>query len=281
MSKHTKIWLIIAVLLIVTGGILLSATLVGAHRSSSNEFEEKVYTIDTEFENILVDAETAAVSIHLSTDTLCHITCYEDINAPIFVKAENNTLTVQEVDETAWYAHIGIRLTHPRIEISVPRKALNSLDIRTSTGDIVLNNHTMNSLALSATTGDIRLNDVICQGNAQIQLSTGSVNLSNVVCQEFTTEGSTGDVRLSNTVILGLLSIRRSTGSIHLEKSDGGEIFIKTSTGDITCSLLTDKVYTARTNTGHINVPKTTGSGKCEVTTNTGDIKITVHSQTH
>ena len=72
----------------------------------------------------------------------------------------------------------------------------------------------------------------------------------------------------------GKFSLERSTGDIHFTKCDAAEISVETSTGDVTGSLLSDKVYMTQTSTGRIDVPKTTTGGKCEISTDTGNIKI-------
>ncbi len=55
-----------------------------------------------------------------------------------------------------------------------------------------------------------------------------------------------------------------------------GEIFVETDTGDVTGSLLTDKVFITQTDTGSIDVSKIADGGKCEISTDTGDIRITM-----
>ena len=43
--------------------------------------------------------------------------------------------------------------------------------------------------------------------------------------------------------------------------------------------LFSDKIFFASTDTGSVNVPKTTTGGRCEITTDTGDIDIVVESK--
>ena len=69
-------------------------------------------------------------------------------------------------------------------------------------------------------------------------------------------------------------TIERSTGNVKFDRSDAAEIFVKTNTGNVTGSLLTDKVFTTQTDTGDVSVPKTVTGGRCEIKTDTGDIKI-------
>ena len=54
------------------------------------------------------------------------------------------------------------------------------------------------------------------------------------------------------------------------------EVFITTDTGNVDGSFLTDKVVLTQTDTGDVDVPKLTSGGRCEITTDTGDISISI-----
>ena len=70
--------------------------------------------------------------------------------------------------------------------------------------------------------------------------------------------------------------IYNNTGAVTLKKCDAKDVYITTKTGSVTGSFLTDKVIFAKSNTGKIEIPQLTSGGKCEITTDTGDIKITI-----
>ena len=70
--------------------------------------------------------------------------------------------------------------------------------------------------------------------------------------------------------------MERSTGDVRMEGCDAAEIFILTDTGDVAGSLLSDKVFVVETDTGDVDVPRSAAGGRCEITTDTGDIRITV-----
>ena len=53
--------------------------------------------------------------------------------------------------------------------------------------------------------------------------------------------------------------------NLKFDGSDAAEIFVKTTTGNVTFSLLIDKVFITKTDTGNINVPKIADGGKCEI----------------
>ena len=70
--------------------------------------------------------------------------------------------------------------------------------------------------------------------------------------------------------------MERSTGDVRFDRCDAASLEIKTGTGDVTGSLCSEKVFIARSDTGHISVPETVNGGKCSITTDTGDIIITL-----
>lgn len=115
-----------------------------------------------------------------------------------------------------------------------------------------------------------------CEGDANIHTSTGNINLQGVVCDNLTLEADTGDVSLNSVIATDKLSVQTSTGDVRLEGSDAAEIFVETNTGNVKGSLLTEKIFIVQTDTGRINVPKTVTGGKCEITTDTGNILITI-----
>ena len=87
---------------------------------------------------------------------------------------------------------------------------------------------------------------------------------------------SSGDISLKNVISTEKISVERSTGDVTLDRSDAAELFIMTSTGDVEGSLLTNKVFITKTDTGRIDVPNSIIGGRCEITTDTGDIKISI-----
>ena len=281
---------------------------------STNKYETKNYEINEDFSSISVNSDNADIRFITCEDNICYVSCYQQKNTPYLVEVKDETLVIEVVDERKWYEYIEINFGAPKITVSLPNTLyaelfikestgdieipntlkFNSADIslstgdinffadaehikiKTSTGDISLENVTAKDLELSASTGDISVSNVNCEGNVNIGVSTGKTKLTNINCKNLTSTASTGNILLNNVIALEKLSVKRSTGNVKIDGCDGGEIFIQTDTGGVTGSLLTEKVFITNTDTGSINVPKTVRGGKCEITTDTGDIKISI-----
>ena len=181
------------------------------------------------------------------------------------------------VNSKKWYNYIGFNIDSPQITVYLPEAEYSSLVIEESTGDIdVSNGLKFKSIDISLSTGEVTVSNITCDGDITIDVSTGKTYLTDIVCKNLTSTGSTGDISLKNVISTEKIYIDRSTGDVTLEGSDAAEIFIKTSTGDVEGSLLTNKTFIAETNTGRCNVPNSITGGKCEITTNTGNIKISL-----
>ena len=119
--------------------------------------------------------------------------------------------------------------------------------------------------------------DVRCEGDITVGVSTGKTYLTNVTCKNLMSSGDTGDISLNSVIAKEKFSIDRSTGDVKFEGSDAAEIFVVTDTGDVEGSLLSEKVFVVNTDTGEKEVPDTVTGGICEITTDTGDVKITIN----
>ena len=181
-------------------------------------------------------------------------------------------------------------------DLSFEASVSGQLKARFTTGDVSVKNVTAQSIELSTSTGDVTVVDVTCQGNVGIRVTTGRVSVSKLTCENLISDGDTGDftlenvtaqknvsverstgeVKLINTVAAEKLSVETDTGDVKLESSDAANIEIETDTGSVKGTLLTDKIFFVETDTGSVNVPKTDKGGRCEITTDTGDVKISI-----
>ncbi len=87
---------------------------------------------------------------------------------------------------------------------------------------------------------------------------------------------STCEYSLKHVITADRFSIERSTGDVKFEGCDAAELYVKATTGSVSGTLLTDKVFLTDTKTGSVDVPGTVTGGRCEIRTNTGDIKVKI-----
>ena len=282
---------------------------------STVKYETNIYEISEDFSNISLKTEATDILFAAADDGICRVVCYETENVKHSVAAEDDTLTVNADDRRAWYEYICITIEAPKITVYLPKAEYTSLFIKESTGDIDIpedfkfrdidvslstgdvtncasaledikikastgairvENISANTLDLSVSTGNVTVSDVTCKGDVKIGVSTGKTNITDIKCKSIISSGSTGNISLKNAIATDKFTIERSTGNVKFDGCDAAEIFVKTNTGSVRGSLLTDKVFITQTDIGSVDVPKTATGGRCEIITDTGDIKITI-----
>ena len=280
MRTRTKVWLIIAASLVLIGGILFSGVMSTLSwdfsKLSTTKYETNSYEVSDAFNGISIDTDTADIVFAFSDDGKCTVECYEEEKSKHSVAVEEDTLIIKVIDKKSWYDNIGINFSSPKITVYLPKTNYTSLFIKESTGSINIKNISTGTLEISVSTGNISVSDAICEGDININVSTGKTNLNNVKCKNLTSNGDTGDIFLNHIIATKKFSIERDTGDVKFNSSDANEIFVETHTGDVTGNLLTDKVFIAHTDTGEIDIPKTVSGGRCEIQTDTGDIKLEI-----
>ncbi len=319
MKKTTKIWLVAATVLVLTGCSVFGGVMTVLEWDFTNlstvKYETNNYIIVEDYRNISILSDTADVEFVPSYNNESTVICHEEKNAGHSVEVKDGTLEIKFTDTRKWYEHIGIAFGTTKIKVSIPcgeygnlltksstgdivipkgfvfesidvaqntgdvinnSSAAGAVKIKTTTGNIFVENISAQELDLAVSTGHIAACDIACDGNVIIDVSTGNTMLSNIKCKNLTSGGSTGDMVLNGVIVSQKMSIKRSTGDVKFEGCDASEILVKTDTGDVTGTLLSEKVFITGTDTGSIDVPKTTAGGKCEINTDTGDVKLQI-----
>lgn len=282
MSKRRITACVVGAVLTVLGIALFAGALAMGGwdiNSLSNEvYETNTYAVEAEaFSSIRIDADTADVVFVLSENGECKVVCEERDDMKHSVSAENGTLAVKHVDSRKWYDHIALfSLGMEKITVYLPKTEYESLYITNDTGDIdVPSAFEFESIDIALSTGDVRLSSSV-SGDIRIKISTGRISIKDVTCGNLYLVGSTGDVRLENVIAAGVFDIERSTGDVSFESCDAASVKIETDTGDVRGTFLTDKIIHADSDTGRVNVPRSTSGGLCEIETDTGNIIIEI-----
>lgn len=288
-------------------------TAVGWDFSILNTYEvvNNTYDVDEPFTNISIDTDTVDIRFAKSSDGKCRVATRDTSNHIYSVAVEDGTLHIR-VDFKGLF-EIGIGVYDSFVTVYLPEDAYGALTIKedtgdieipgnfsfesmdieldtgdvvshadvtgtcrieATTGDIKVENASVGALALRTTSGDIAVSDVVCAGNFSANVRTGDTFLTNLICTDLTSTGTTGELKLTNVITSGKIDIMRDTGDVTFEGADAASIKVETSTGDVTGTLLSDKIFRYKTSTGRVELPPTTTGGICEITTDTGDIKI-------
>lgn len=279
------------------------------------KYETNTHELGADFTNISFMTDTADILFVPSADGKCRVVCHEPEKERHTVSVNGDTLYVGIHDEREWYEYIGLSFDLSKIAVYLPSGEYGSLYIKESTGDVEIpEDFSFGEIDISASTGDVKCfasasgnvkiklstgdifadgisaagldmsvstgrvtaSHINCGGDVKLHVSTGKSKLSSISCRNLISDGDTGSITLANVVASGKFYIERSTGDVKFDGCDAAEIFVETDTGNVTGSLLSEKIFIAETDTGHVDVPRTVTGGKCEIETDTGDIKLNI-----
>lgn len=294
-------------LLIFVGGLFAGGSL------PPMKYEATRFSVSEPFTDIRIDTHEMNIELILSDDGTCSVDSAVTEKMYPSISVQDGTLTVTTVDERTWVDRLMAHADQP-LQIRLPERAYRTLivdshtgdvrvpgefsfdslritcstgdvtcgasmsgaaEIAASTGDLTLEGVRADTLTLAVSTGHITVKNTTVAGDCSIRVSTGRTELTDLTCASLTTEGNTGDLTMKNVIAAETISIKRSTGDVRLEQCDAKSLTIETDTGDVTGSLRSAKVFQVKTDTGRVDVPKTTTGGVCKITTDTGDIRIT------
>ena len=269
--------------------------LVGLGRSIYFKLTEEVkdYVVSERYRNINIDAEIDDINIYLSNNAETKISYVESKKFPLETKVIENELFIKRVDNRKFYDNI-FNFSSLKLDIYVSESYIDLLNIKSSTGDVIihegiiinnanieistgdikLKSNIKNNVNIKTSTGSVNINDSKEIGDLKVETSTGDINITNVKCNSLDINIATGKTRLTNTIVTNDFNMKGSTGDLLLDGFDANNIYVELSTGDVKGTILTSKIFLAKSDTGDVHVPKTLEGGKCIITVSTGDIEI-------
>ena len=297
MSKSVKVWLVIGVILTVTGLAMFLVALSGAHFDFSllgmDKYVTNTYEITDPFDNLSIETDTADITVLLSQDGSCKVECYEEQMAKHAVAVNEETLSIRVENEKTWYDYIGFCFETPQITLHLPEEkyvalfieastsnieipkelSFDSVDVSTDTGDVAISASTTGVTKITAGTGDINVEGVSA-GALELSVSTGMITAKDVACNgNFTIRVSTGRMNLTAVTCKNLVSTG-DTGDTMLDRVIVEEkLSIERNTGDVRFENSDAAEMYVKTDTGDVSGSLLTA--KMFITsTDTGSVRV-------
>ncbi len=279
----------------------------------SGKKETNVYEFEEAVSSISIETDTADIEFLPADDEKIKVVAKENENLKHTVTLTDGVLLVKLVDTRAWYEHIaffnsskitvylptrvapslkivestgdvkiGEGMTFANLDITTSTgdvkilSAAENVTVKCSTGDVYIKNATLSSLNVALTTGDLTLASVNALGDISHTSSTGDFDITDTVAKNLISSASTGNITMKNLFVEAKIDIKRSTGDVEFVSCDSSELSIKTSTGDVSGSFLSNKIIFVETDTGEVDVPRSTVGGICDIETSTGDVTLSV-----
>ena len=277
MKKSTKIWLITASILFVTGACIFMGVLFKVNfdfkKLDTGKYSSKVYNFSNEINDIDIDSKTTDVEILLSEDEGAKVVCFQEEKMTYNVSVVDKKLVITQNDIRKWYDHIKFFSFHtPKIKVYLPRQNYKAFALKVTTGDVkVTEGLAFDDIQIISTTGDIKC-DASVLNSLIVKTTTGDAAIANAGGKNIDVKVTTGDVKLKN-IKTENIKLSATTGDTKLENIFCYNISATADTGDTKLSrvMANKKLYIKRT-TGDVKL-EASDSGEIEIITDTGDVK--------
>lgn len=283
MKKGTVIWLVIAAVLILAGGILFSLVLSeyswDFSKLEQSEFVTETVPVTGTFRNIKIKADRDNIAILPSEDGHCSVTFHEAEKVLRSASVENGTLRIETEDTRSWYEKLlSFSSKKAKITLYLPGKEYGSLAVEASTGDIgIPENYTFEEISAAASTGDIFCGADV-RGALTLSVSTGDIELRNVSAGDITLSLTTGHAKLSGGSCASL-SVAQSTGRLSIDAFTCRDLSAAASTGDVRLeNVSAEKDITIGRTTGDIDLLRC-DANNLSLKTTTGNITASLRTE--
>lgn len=275
MKKGTIIALIVAVALILVGGIILVLGLSFAKNPASDPVTalvERKHSIPETFENIVIDTEDCNVDIVVFDGAADPYVVVKEREATSHsVEVKDGTLKIKMNDDRRWMDFVGINWESMEMTVYLPQKEFASVRVATATGHIqVPEVFAAKELALRSDTGR-----VTCSAQVTTDFScftaTGSITVKGTSPGKMHLDSNTGKITLSD--ITGKeIATDNDTGKTEAENVTCEVLACESDTGDVTLrNVLADRLLQIRMDTGDVRI-EDCDAGRVDIETDTGDV---------
>ena len=239
-------------------------------------------TVDSAFVflDIDIEADTGDISLYASAKNACTLETdtgditVKDITAASF-SAERSTGNLS-IDGLTVGGSAAFEGTTGRTDLQNIAVG-GGMTITTDTGNVTATMLKAESLSINGDTSKITVTNAQITSAVDVETDTGDVTLAQVTAASLSAKISTGDTLLTDCILKESIRINSTTGDVTFGSSDAPSITVFTDTGRVSGSLLTGKMFNASSDTGKITVPEDSAEGgRCDITTDTGNINITI-----
>ncbi len=202
--------------------LILSSFALAGCSNSSEPFEEKSYTPDTQVNEINLDVRDREIEVTLSEDEQVHVQYSENSKEYYDIAVSGNVLTMTSANSKEWTDYVGGKASAEdrKIVLQIPDALLENLTLSTTNEDIILSALAVTgSISLSANNGNITFTNLDVGNALYLTVKNGDIS--------GTTIGSYDDYAIHSKVKKGKSNLP--------DNKDGGEktLNVSCNNGDV------------------------------------------------
>lgn len=160
--------------------LVLGCFVLAGCSNSSEPFEEKSYTSDTQINEINLDVQDREIEVSLSEDEQIHMKYYENSKEYYDISvSDENVLTMASASNKDWTDYIGGKPSdeNRKIFLQIPDALLENLTLSTTNEDITLSAlAVMGSINISSNGGNISFGNLDVGSGLTLNVKNGDIS---------------------------------------------------------------------------------------------------------
>ena len=206
--------------------LMLGSFVLSGCSNSSEPFEEKSYTSDTQIHEIHLDVQDREIEVSLSEDEQVHIQYYENSKEYYDLSvSDENVLTMVSASDKAWTDYIGGKPSAEdrKISLQIPDALLENLTLTTTNENITLPALAVTgSINISSNGGNITFGNLDVGSALTLNVKNGDISGTIVGSYEdfsIQSEIKKGESNLPDNKDSGekALNVSSNNGNVHIE----------------------------------------------------------------
>lgn len=152
---------------------------------------------------------------------------------------------------------------------------IDSLNIKISSGKLVINNLNLQDLNINVSSGSLILKDLNVLNDLTFKVSSGKTTLTNITALNL--KGTSGSGNITGTNLeANLIDIKASSGSVKLNNIKGDQLNLKVSSGRVTIneSLIKKSIINSSSGNVYITEKRVKGELTFKITAKSGTIYL-------
>lgn len=166
-----------------------------------------------------------------------------------------------------------VNITGASDDILVRDFSLESLNARSSSGNLDAENIRAGEIALDLSSGDLRGDGLMADEGLKVESSSGKLDLGDLAGRDIRVEASSGEITIATATAADSLEVKASSGPINVTELTAGDALLDSSSGRITVDSAETGSIAFDVSSGDINIG-TLVSGTVNARLSSGDLSI-------
>ncbi len=240
MKKSKIIMIVVAIILIVSGGIIGAIALATKDFDLSEEsmvntmhFVTNTYNMDEAFSDITIEGAEADIRFLTSEDDSCKVVCNEAEEVYHSVEVKNDTLTIERIDTRKWYGNVGINMGRMEILVYLPQTEYEALYVKSVSGAIdIPKDFGFKEAELRSTSGDVNFTASV-QNELSIETVSGNLYVGDISPKSLKLHSTSGDAKISSVNVEAELTAETVSGNFELTNIGCRNITAESTSGEM------------------------------------------------